>query len=62
MSSGITGLVLIGVMRTMTVVRTVVPRSKSTGVLWYNDIPWSYFPHLDLTKDRFVEWTHRYVA
>ena len=39
MSSGMTGLVLIDVMRTMTVVRTIVPRSKSTGVLWYNDIP-----------------------
>ena len=31
MLSGITGLVLIGVMRTMTVVGTVVPRNKSTG-------------------------------
>ena len=44
MSSGITGLVLIGVIRTMTVVRTVVPRRKSTGVELYNEGPVGLFP------------------
>ena len=38
-TSGITGLVLIGVRRTMIVVRTVVSWRKSTGVEWYNEGP-----------------------
>ena len=44
MLSGITGLVLIGVIRTMTMLRTVVPRKKSTDVEWYNEVPVGLFP------------------
>ena len=62
MLSDITGLVHIGVMRTMTVVKTVVPRRKSTGVEWYNEGPVGLFPHLNHATDRFVEWTHRYLS